>query len=142
MAISLPAGLFLDGRDACVLDAPLRRAVAEIGRRNGGVPSHLVRLAEQVTRTAAEFRATVLVEPGSGTEEDASGSVSALSPVSDNERLSAQQAARLADVSEEFIRRLAAKGVLQGTKSGERGGWLLDPGSVAVWIASRGRTAA
>lgn len=142
MAISLPVGLFIDGRDACVLDAVLRRAVADVGRRNGTVPGQLVRLADQVTRAASEFRTTMLVEPDSGTEDDASGSMSALSPVSDLDRLTAQQAARLTGTSRELICRLAAKGVLQGTKSGERGGWLLEPSSVAVWMAGRGRTAA
>lgn len=142
MAISLPAGLFLDGRDACALDAVLRRAVAEVGRRDGHVPRSLVELSEAIHRTAVEFRATVLVAADSGTGDDESSSVRPPSVVSDLERLTARQAARLAGVSEEFVRRLACEGVLEGTKSGHRGAWSLNPSSVATWMAGRGRTAA
>lgn len=142
MAHQLPAGVWLSGEDACRLDGLLRRAVYDAGRRDGHVSARLVELSDLIHRAAIEFRTTVLASADSGTGDDSSGSVSALSPVSDNDRLTARQAARLAGVSEEFIRRLACEGVLRGTKSGHRGAWRLDPSSVATWMAGRGRAAA
>lgn len=142
MARQLPAGVWLSGEDVCRLDKVLRRAVYETGRRDGHVPAELVELAEVVRRAATEFREAVLVNAGSGTRKDNSGSVVALSFPSDLDRLTAREAARLAGVSEEFIRRLACKGVLQGTKSGHGGAWELDPSSVATWMAGRGQAAA
>lgn len=142
MPQQLPAGVWLSGADACALDLVLRRAVYDTGRRDGHVPVQLVELSETIHRAAIEFRDAVLVNADSGTNKDNSGSVTSLSFPSDRDRLTAREAARLADVSEEFIRRLACKGVLQGTKAGQRGGWLLDPSSVATWMAGRGQTAA
>ncbi|MDH6141021.1 excisionase family DNA binding protein [Kitasatospora sp. GP30] len=142
MARQIPAGVWLSGEDACVLDGLVRRAVYDAGRRDGHVPARVVELSEVIHRAAIEFRTTVLASADSGTGEDSSGSAIALSQPSDLERLTARQAARLAGVSEEFIRRLACEGVLQGTKSGHRGAWLLDPSSVATWMAGRGRAAA
>lgn len=138
MAQQLPAGLWLTAEDACVLDGLVRRAVYDAGRRDGHIPGRLVELSEAIRRAALEFRVAVLVSADSGTGEDESSSVTPASFTSD-ERLTAHEAARLAGVSEEFIRRLACEGVLTGTKSGHRGAWLLDPSSVALWTAGRNR---
>ncbi|WP_424710134.1 helix-turn-helix domain-containing protein [Kitasatospora acidiphila] len=119
-----------------MLDGLVRRAVYDAGRRDGHVPARVVELAEVIHRAAIEFRTTVLASADSGTGDDSSGSVTPVSFTSD-ERLTAHQAARLAGVSEEFIRRLACEGVLKGTKSGHRGAWRLDPSSVVVWMAGR-----
>lgn len=142
MAHQLPAGIWLSGEDACVLDGLVRRAIGEIARRDGQVPARVGQLAQVIHRAAIEFRESALASTDSGTGDDSSGSVSALSFPSDTERLTAQQAARMTGTSRELICRLAAKGVLNGTRTGQRGGWLLDPDSVALWAASRRRTAA
>lgn len=147
MAQQMPAGLWLSGEEVCILNDVVRHGVAALARRNGGPTRPAVVLAEAIRRVAEQFQVTVLTErqhgrsaPGSGSADDSSGSVAPVSFRSDD-RLTARQVARLADVSEEFVRRLACEGVLHGTKSGHRGAWLLDPLSVVVWMAGR-KTAA
>ena len=75
MAARLPAGLFLAGEDAVIADQLLRVAVRVLLARDGTVPARVGELLEEVHRAALEFRVTVLVEPGSGTVGDESGSV-------------------------------------------------------------------
>lgn len=142
MAQQLPPGLWLTAEDACILDRLVRRAVYEAGRRDGHVPRRVVEIAEAVHRTALDFQAAVLHEPASGTTEDDRPPAAPLWPPSAQERLTAQQAARLTGVSRELISRLAAQGVLTGTKAGQRGSWELDPSSVAAWQAGRSGRAA
>lgn len=136
MAARLPAGLFLAGEDAVIADHLLRVAVRVLLSRDGTVPARVGELLEEVHRAALEFRVTLLVEPGSGTASDESGSVTGVSPVTD--RLSTQQASRIANVSESYLRRLARRGVLKGMR-GHGGGWELDAGAFAVWLAERER---
>ena len=142
MTLRLPPGpyLLVDGEDAARLDSVLRRAVYDIGRRDGCVPDSLVRFAEDVHRVALQFRASVLVEGTFGTAELDSASVAGVSAVTD--QLTTQQLARLAQVSDSYVRRLVTRGALPGVRT-TGGGWAIDSGAAAVWLAERSnRTAA
>lgn len=140
MAIRLPGPtVVLTGEDCARLNKPLGELLAALARRDGQVPRHLVEIREEIRRAATEFRITTLANPssgpGSGTVRDTSGSRSR--PSGASERLTATEAAHLTGVSRELICRLAVRGVLQGTRTGWRGAWELDAGSVAAWSASR-----
>ncbi|MHA6761818.1 helix-turn-helix domain-containing protein [Streptacidiphilus sp. PAMC 29251] len=142
MAMRLPVGayLLLDGEDASRLDSVLRRAVYDMGRRDGCVPDALVRFSEDVHKVALQFRASLLVEGTFGTVEPEFASVAGVSAVTD--QLTTQQLARLAGCSDSYVRRQVNTGVLPGMRT-TGGGWLIDSGAAAVWLAGRSnRTAA
>ncbi|NNN30733.1 helix-turn-helix domain-containing protein [Streptomyces sp. S3(2020)] len=103
---------------------------------NGTVPPRLLDVVTYVHEAAGEFRASVLVEAGSGTEFDVPGSVSGSSAAT--EKLSVQEAARLSGLSDTYWRRLARRGDVEASRSGRKGEWVLDGGSVAAWVAERG----
>lgn len=141
MVVRIPGPVVvLDGLDCARLNEPLAQLVVALRRRDGHVPAELVRIVEEVRRAAIEFRTNSLSahwsEAASGTSDDESGSVTRVSDASD-EWLSAHEAARLTQVSPEFIRRLAVEGVLKGMKTGPRGAWRITALSVAVWNAGR-----
>lgn len=142
MTLRLPPGpyLLVDGEDAARLDAVLRRAVYEAGRRDGCVPDSLVKFSEDVHRVALQFRASLLVDGTVGTTEPGSTPVAGESAVTD--QLTTQQLARLARCTDSYVRRLVTRGTLPGVRA-IGGGWLIDSGAAAVWLAERSdRTAA
>lgn len=142
MTLRLPVGayLLLDGEDAARLDAVLRRAVADIGRRDGCVSDALVRLSEDVHRVALQFRASMQVDGTFGTAEPAGGLGAGGS--AGTEQLTTQQVAALAGCSDSYVRRQVNRGALPGVRTAG-GGWLVDAGAAAVWLATRSsRTAA
>ncbi|MFD9659027.1 helix-turn-helix domain-containing protein [Streptomyces mirabilis] len=119
------------------MDGLLVRALRDMQLRDGGVPQDLLDVAAPVHRAAVEFRENALVMAGSGTSADRIGSGGRSSVVT-SERLSVQEAARITGYSESFVRRLARKGVLSGTRTGPGiGTWQLDGGSLAVLMADR-----
>jgi len=128
-------GVYLTPEDCLAIDAILVRGLIGARYRDGVLPSRTEAIAAHVHMEAAEFREKVLVKPGSGTKRDSSGS--ALRSSEATEWLTIREAAQLSGVSEELVRRLARRRVLNGTKSGHGGAWLLDGNSVAVWIAAR-----
>jgi excisionase family DNA binding protein len=149
MARHLPAGVHLTAAECAKLDGLLVRGLRDLRLRDGTAPPDLLEIVAPIHQAAAEFRASVLVEPatvlvspgfspGSGTGRDSSGSAARSSIAT--ERLSVQQAARFANVSESYLRRLARMGALRGARPGGRGGWTLDGGSVAAWAADRNET--
>ena len=125
----------LSGADCGRLDALLMRALRDIQLRDGGLPTDLAETVAPIHQAAAEFRATQLVNRRSGTAFAASGSVTGAS--AGTERLSVQEAARFAQVSESYVRRLARRGAVRAAQSGSRGAWQLDGGSLAAWLAER-----
>ena len=125
----------LSGLECARLDGLLMRCLRDIQARDGALPPGLEETISPIHQAAIEFRASVLVNRSSGTALADSGSVKRSSQAT--ERLSVPEAARLAGTSESLVRRLARKGVLQGTRSGGRGAWSLNGGSVAVWMANR-----
>jgi excisionase family DNA binding protein len=135
MAVPMPAGVFLPAADCARLDWLLVRALRDLAMQNGAVPRDVELIAAFVHRAAVEFRASLLVEAGSGTSDDVSGSV-ARSLVS-TERLSPQEAAALTGISDSYWRRLARRGDVHATRSGDRGQWMLDGGAVAARMADR-----
>lgn len=142
MAGALPPGVFLSELDCAVLDDLLVRALRDVQLREGAMPARLAEVAAPIHAAATKFRANTLAERsnasserGSGTGRDTSGSVRRRS--APTERLSVPEAARLAQVSESYLRRLARRGTVRAVRQGSRGGWLLDGGSVAVWVAER-----
>jgi excisionase family DNA binding protein len=137
MAQVVAAGVLLAGEDCARLDGLLLRALADTANRNGGVPVQVARIAAEIHRAADEFRTNILVNASSGTPRDEISSVKPRSPVTD--RLTVQEAAKLAEISEEYARRMARKGVVNATKSGHRGAWLVDSTSLAAWVAERER---
>ncbi|MFH9225942.1 helix-turn-helix domain-containing protein [Streptomyces lydicus] len=84
---------------------------------------------------AARFRRSTLVSAGSGTAAPPNGSEEG--PSSATEQLTVQEAARLTGVSESYWRRLARRGDVIASRSGDRGQWILDGGQVAAWTADR-----
>jgi hypothetical protein len=48
-----------------------------------------------------------------------------------------QEAARLSGLTDTYWRRLARRGDVTASRSGRRGEWVLDGGSVAAWMAER-----
>lgn len=140
--INAPA-LLLSGEDCVVLDAMLGVAVVELRRRHSVMPPMAQQIVDGIHRTADQFRASVHasvhVEAGLESVRDDSGFVSRSSEAAGE--LSAQDVARLSGVSTQFVCLLARRGVLHGTRSGTRGAWRLDAGSVAIWQAARGERA-
>lgn len=117
------------------LDGFVVNALRDLHLRKGSVPADLLELLAPVHDLAKEFRSSVLVEPGSGTLFDGFGS--AAGPLGATERLTTHEAARITGTSESYLRRLAREGVVTATRSGSRGEWLLDGGSLAAWVAGR-----
>lgn len=123
------------GKECAQLDAFVMRALRDAHLRNEPVPRDVLELLAPVHEMAKEFRASVLVKAGSGTVFDRIGSVGG-SSVS-TERLTVAQAARLTGASESYLRRLARRGDVTATRTGGRGEWILDGGSLAAWAADR-----
>jgi excisionase family DNA binding protein len=135
MPTVVPPGVLLTAADCARLDAVLMWALRDMQLRDGGLPRDLAEVAAPIHEAAIEFRANVLVKAGSGTVFDRIGSVGG-SSVS-TERLTVAEAARLTGASESYLRRLARGGVVTATRSGGRGEWILDGGSLAAWTADR-----
>lgn len=136
MAARLPAGVFLSERDCALLDALLVRMLRDLHMRDGAAPARLLDVVADIHQAAGEFRASALVEAGSGTRFDGSGSGGGSSAAT--ERLSVQEAARLSGLSDGYLRRLARRGDVTASRSGRRGEWVLDGSSVAAWVTDRG----
>lgn len=135
----LPAGVFLPEQDAAQVDFVLRRAVMVLAARDGMVPAPLVRLSEDVHKVADRFRAEALVSPGSGIGPSGCSPGAEASGTAD--QLTTRQLAALAQVSDSFIRRLVNRGTLPGVRT-TGGGWAIDSGAAAVWLAGRSNTKA
>lgn len=131
----IPAGVLLTAADCARLDALLMRALREAQLRDGAIPRSLLDVAADIHHLAGEYRASVLVGHGSGTALAEIGSAGGSSAVM--ERLTVQQAARLTGTSESYLRRLARRGDVQASRTGRRGEWQLDGGTLAAWAAGR-----
>ncbi|MFJ4924084.1 helix-turn-helix domain-containing protein [Streptomyces sp. NPDC088736] len=135
MARVQPAGVWLSPEDCARLEAVLLKTLRDMQIRDGGAPEHLVDVVAVVRGCAREFRTSTLVTGGSGTTQRRNGSAGGSSVVS--ERLTTQEAARLARVSDGYVRRLARRGDVMASRSGGKGEWLIDASSLAVWVAER-----
>lgn len=123
--------------DCARLDGFVMRALRDMRLRNELVPRDVLELLASVHQLAGEFRETTLVTHRSGTAFDQGSS--GRGPSEATETLSVPQAARLTGWSQEYLRRLARKGVVSATRTGSRGGWRLDGGQLAALRASRDR---
>lgn len=133
-------GLLLEPEDCLALDRIVMRGIKDAIQRDGGVSARTQEAAAQLHRCAVEFRESQFrvipqASPDFETTFDHPGFASRSSEAT--EWLSVREAAQLSDLSEQFIRRLAHKRVLNGDQLGHRGAWRLDRNSVAVWIAAR-----
>jgi hypothetical protein len=111
-ARQMPAGVYLSAAGCARHDAFLMRALRDLQLRDGSLPRDLAEIVAPIHAAAVEFRASVLVEAGSGTADDGSGSLTRVSV--GKGRLTVQQAARLTGTSESYLRRLARRGVCVG----------------------------
>jgi excisionase family DNA binding protein len=135
MALPIPSGVLLTDAECARLDHVLMRALRDAHMRDGGAPQWLLDVAADIHQRAGEFRKTALVSLGSGTVVDESGSGSG-SWVG-TEQLTVQQAANLTGASDSYLRRMARRGDVQASRSGVRGEWVFDGGSLAAWAAGR-----
>jgi excisionase family DNA binding protein len=135
MAIEVSAGVLLSPQDCASLDYVVMIGLRSVNQRDGTVPQSTLDAAALLHAMAAEFRKNALVNPGSGTVFDACGSARGSSEVT--ERLTVQEAARLTGTSTSYLRRLARKGDVKASRSGGRGEWVIDGGTLAAWAAGR-----
>jgi excisionase family DNA binding protein len=133
MARMQEAGALLSQQDCALLDPLLVAMLRDLQIRDGGAPQRLYDIAAVIRGCSAEFRASVLVNPCSGTPVDSSDPAGGSS--APTERLTTQQAAQLTGLTDGYLRRLARRGDLTGSRSGRRGEWILDGNSVAAWAA-------
>ena len=133
--VSGPQVVVFSGPDCVVMNDLLCWAVVELGKRGKCLPPRAEQIVEEVRRAAIDFRENTLATPLREHAFDTPGfAAGALDP---SDRLSVTEVARLAGVSEQYVRLLARRGTLRGVQSGRGGAWLIEPGSVAVWIAER-----
>jgi hypothetical protein len=125
----------LDG-DACAALAPwLVRAVRVYVARGVPPPRPLLDLADEVSR-AARFRADAQATARCGTGQFRSEPFSR--PSDQPEWLTVREAARVAAVSEGYVRRLARRRDVEASR-GRSSAWLIDAGSLTAWAGSRNR---
>jgi hypothetical protein len=126
----------LDGPDCAVLGPQLVEAIRlAYTVRSGTAPHALLDFSDQVSRIG-RFR--VSAEAGAGRE---TGRLRAglSSPSSDQPVwLTADEAARIAGVSVQYMRRCLRRGDLKGTQ-GHRSAWRVDAVGLAAWMISRRR---
>jgi hypothetical protein len=131
--------IVLDG-DACAALAPcLVQAVKLYVARGAAPPRHLLDLADEVSRAAraaAEFRPSAQVTGRPGTGRFRSGPTSRA--CEQPEWLSVREAARVAKVSDSYVRRLARRRDVEASR-GRSGAWLIDANSLTAWADSRNR---
>lgn len=135
MTFLIPAGVLLSDAECARLDHVLMRALREAHLRDGGAPQWLLEVAADIHQRAGEFRKNSLVNPGSGTTLDVSGSASG--SWVETERLTVREAANLTGTSDSYLRRMARRGDVPASRSGIRGEWVFDGGSLAAWAAER-----
>jgi hypothetical protein len=102
-------------------------------------PRHLLSFAAElnrITRGSGEYRENTQVRTGRGTGEFRAepSSQSCDQPV----WLTVQEAARVAEVSPSYMRRVIRKGDVEASQ-GHRSAYLVDTSSLAVWISQRER---
>lgn len=126
----------LDG-DACAALAPcLVQAVRLYTARGVPPPRLLLDHADEVSRAAARFRADAQVTARRGTGQFRGGPSSR--PFGQPEWFTVREAARVAEVSEGYVRRLARRRDVEASR-GRSGAWLIDASSLAAWAGSRNR---
>lgn len=108
--------------------------------RNGGVSTDDKALVEALHRAAEQTRTRIgrqqrSPRPGSATRRDTAGSGPTLSATWPT----TTEAAQLYQVSSSYLRRLCHEGLI-ANRPAPRGGYLIDPGSLAAWAAGRTRT--
>jgi hypothetical protein len=131
----------LDADDCVVLGRQLVDAI-RLGYTSRGrpPPEMLLDFASKVNTVArassARFRMNAQASPASGTgrPRPAPGLPRSDQPV----RLTATEAAKLAEVSVEFMRRCLRAGDPHGSR-GHRSAWLVDTAELAAWISRRRR---
>lgn len=108
--------------------------------RSGGVSPDDKALVEALHRAAEQTRTRITRQnrtrqAGSATRRDTARSV----PASSATWPTTTEAAQLYQVSSSYLRRLCREGLI-ASRPAPRGGYLLDPGSLAAWAAGRTRT--
>jgi excisionase family DNA binding protein len=130
--------VILSGDDCAVLSRQLVEAIRlAYVARGRPPPRHLLDFAEEVSR-AARSSAT---SPTAALASAAAGTVrfrtSPDLPACDEPVwLTVTEAARVAEVSDGYMRRLARRGDVQASR-GRRSAWLIDASSLAAWISRR-----
>ncbi len=129
----------LDGADCAVLGRQLVEAL-RLGyvARGAAPPRALLDFADQVNRadrssasgSAWACRSGPVAEPRN--PPAAGGPPSSGQPV-----LTATEAARAAEVSAGYLRRVLRRGDVEASRGGPRGSWLVHTDSLAAWIGQR-----
>lgn len=124
--------LLLTGGDCLYLAGPLNRHLADVRRRDGGVPPRLAAIAEQVALLASDYRATAH-SSDIGTDrfrDDGPGALCFTSAT----WLTVEEAAQMLRLSPSYVRRLLRQRALAGVRSGSgRGAWMVDEAAAAEW---------
>lgn len=129
-------GVFLSGADCARLDGVLARALRDLQMSNGHMPPALLDLGTDIHAAALEFRAEMQAAAGSGTAGFHHGRVLTTFEVS-ADRLTVEEVSRRIHRSTGYVRRLLRRGDIAGSRTGRRGAWSADEGSVAAWIGDR-----
>lgn len=136
MILSGP-GVFLTAEDCLSVDRHVLEAIqlAYLARRRPP-PHALLALADQIHQCSERFRASVQVEAGSGRGDPRTGPHP---PPSDQTPvwLTSSEAAGVAKISESYVRRLARRGDVEATRSGQGGAWMIDAATLQVWLSGR-----
>ena len=133
-------GLLIEPEDCLLLDSLLIRGMKDAVQRNGGAPARAEQVVAEFHQYAVqcretEFRAGPQVKAPYETVFDRPGFVSRSSEAT--EWLSVREVAQLAEVSEQYVRRMAEDKVIAGDRNGHRGARRLNANSVAAWLAAR-----
>lgn len=121
--------------DATALAHQLARAIQiAYGRPGVHAPLLLLDFAAEISRSA-RFRASPQVRPGAGTDQFRSGPSPAVSE-QQPEWLTVKEAAKLAEVSEGFMRRCCRARDVEASRD-HRSAWLVDASSLRAWIGRR-----
>ncbi|HEX6513954.1 MAG TPA: hypothetical protein VF049_00120 [Nocardioidaceae bacterium] len=139
MALELPAGVFLTGRDCALIDRALREGLAVLARRDGLAPAGVGEVAAAVRAEAARFRNQQQRRSDSGC---ATGGdvVDLFGAQSEAIELTTTEVARRYGCSASYARRLAARGAVVARRTSS--GWLVDASSAAAWADQRSHIAA
>lgn len=137
----VPAGaVVLGGEDIIRLARLALAGLPVCEARAGGVSAEDRALVEALHRAAEQTRTRIArqarrQQAGSGTRRDTGRSV----PGSSAPWPTTSEAAQLYRVSNSYLRRMCREGLI-ANRLAPRGGYLLEPGSLAAWAAGRAST--
>ncbi|WP_034090153.1 helix-turn-helix domain-containing protein [Streptacidiphilus albus] len=133
-------GLLFESEEYALLDHLVVAGIVYVLRTNGTVPDGAEALAARLHQYVVQYRETefrVRPQVSASLETMFDSSSFALRSSETTEWLSVRQVAELSGKSEQYVRRLAQKRVLEGDQMGYKGARRLNGNSVAAWLAAR-----